>query len=294
MKGRDEAAGIPLSRHTTVAIGGPALALLFPRTVQEAGEAIAAARAEGTELLFLGGGSNLLVSDRGVEARVLSLKRHVVKVLFSGGETVVAEGGVMLPRLAVLCALSGYSGLEELSGIPGTLGGAVTMNAGAWGRTLSDLVEWVEVAGADGRVVRLDAREIAFDYREARLPVPGLVVRAALRLGRGDSDGIFERMKEMNERRRASQPWGERTFGSAFRNPPGEKGAGALLERAGFKGARRGDACFSPRHANFVVNLGRATASDVAALLREGREAVRERFGVELVPEVKFWGGIDA
>jgi UDP-N-acetylmuramate dehydrogenase len=293
MKGRDESAGVPLARHTTVAIGGAASFLQFPRTVQEACEAIAASRTEGLPLLYLGGGSNLLVSDRGVEARVLCLKRHVVKVLFGEGETVVAEGGVMLPRLAVLCSLSGLSGLEELSGIPGTLGGAVMMNAGAWGRTLSDVVEWVEVATGEGRVERVEAREVSFGYRETRLPVEGLVVRAALRLGKGDPDGIFDRMREMNERRRGSQPWGERTFGSAFRNPPGEKGAGALLERAGFRGARRGDACFSPKHAHFVVNLGKATAADVAALLREGKEAVRERFGVELVPEVKFWGEID-
>ncbi len=277
---------------TTVGIGGPADRILFPASGREVAAVLASERAAGRTVLALGAGSNLLVSDRGVRATVVCLKRNLGKVLFSTGRSVVADAGTMLPRFAVLCALSGMSGAEEISGIPGTVGGGLLMNAGAYGREIGELVEWVEVATGEGSLVRAGAREIRFGYREAVLPAEGIVVRAGFRMRAGTPDGVFARMKELNERRRATQPWGERTFGSVFRNPPGAPAAGILLERAGMKGAREGDAAFSEKHANFLVNRGRATAADAARLIARAKRAVRETAGITLVPEVRTWGDI--
>ncbi len=205
----------------------------------------------------------------------------------------VAEAGVMLPRLAVLCALSGLSGVEALSGIPGTVGGALTMNAGAYGRQIGELTDWAEIADAEGNIHRVEGRDIRFGYREAAFPLRGIVVRVGFHFSEGSRESVFERMRECNEKRRAEQPWGEKTFGSTFRNPPGRESAGALLERAGLKGVREGDACFSEKHANFLVNCGRATSTDVRRLMVRGQQTVQEESGVLLAPEVRMWGEFD-
>jgi len=267
---------------------------VFPRSAAQVREIVVAEGRSGRPVHVLGAGSNLLVADGGVSGTVLCTKKHLSKVVFLSHGSVVVEAGAMLPRLAVLCALSGRSGMEPLSGIPGTLGGALLMNAGAFGQSIGELTEWVEIVDAGGEIHRVEARAIRFGYREAEYPVQGIVVRAGFRFGAGTREAVFERMRQVNEKRRANQPWGERTFGSAFRNPP--EGAGKareLLERAGMKGEREGDACFSEKHANFVVNRGRATAADVRRLLSRGQSAVRVTCGVLLLPEVKMWGDFD-
>ncbi|HQT96261.1 MAG TPA: UDP-N-acetylmuramate dehydrogenase [Thermodesulfobacteriota bacterium] len=285
---------VKLREYTTIGIGGAADRLVFPRSAAQVREIVLTEKRSGRPVQVLGAGSNLLVADGGVSATVLCTKKHLSKVVFLSDGSVVAEAGVMLPRLAVLCALSGLSGMEPLSGIPGTVGGALSMNAGAYGQSIGELAEWVEIVDAEGEIHRVEARAIRFGYREANYPVQGIVVRAGFRFGAGTREAVFERMRQFNEKRRASQPWGEKTFGSAFRNPP--EGAGKareLLERAGMKGEREGDACFSGKHANFLVNLGRATAADVRRLLSRGQSAVRVSCGVLLLPEVKMWGDFD-
>ena len=293
MRRVEELAGARMREFTTIGIGGAAERLVFPRSVQEVREVLAAEREAGREVRTLGAGSNLLVSDGGVRGTVLCLRKHLGKVLFAPGGEVIAEAGVMLPRFAVLCALSALSGVEEVGGIPGTVGGALSMNAGAFGRSVGELVEWVEIVDAGGTLHRAAAKEIRFSYRTADFPVPGVIVRAGLRLRPGRPDDAFSRMKELNGKRRAAQPWGERTFGSTFRNPPGGEAAGALLERAGMKGAREGDAVFSERHANFLVNRGKATAYEAVRLIARGREAVRSLTGIALATEVTLWGIAD-
>jgi UDP-N-acetylenolpyruvoylglucosamine reductase len=285
---------VKLREYTTIGIGGPADRMVFPRSPAQVRQLVVAEGREGRPIRVLGAGSNLLVADGGVSATVLCTKKHLSKVVFLSAGSVVAEAGVMLPRMAVLCALSGLSGMEPLSGIPGTVGGALSMNAGAFGQNIGALTEWVEVVDAGGKIHRVEAREIRFGYREAKYPVEGIVVRASFRFAPGTRESVFERMRQTNEKRRASQPWGEKTFGSAFRNPPGDVGkARELLERAGMKGEREGDACFSEKHANFLVNRGRATAADVRRLLSRGQSAVRVTCGVLLLPEVKMWGDFD-
>jgi len=275
-------------------IGGAADRVVFPRSPAEVREILAAERRAGRTAYAMGAGSNLLVSDAGVAATILCTKKHLSKVVFLGGHSVIAEAGVMLPRLAVLCALSGLSGIEGLSGIPGTVGGALTMNAGAYGRQIGELADWVEVADAEGEIHRIEARAIRFAYREAEYPVRGVVVRAGFRFADATREAVFEQMRQWNEKRRLTQPWGEKTFGSTFRNPSEGEGARVLLERAGMKGEREGEACFSEKHANFMVNRGRATSSDVRRLMARGQKAVRDLTGVALVPEVKMWGDFDA
>jgi UDP-N-acetylmuramate dehydrogenase len=289
----EEVYGAKLRDFTTVGIGGAADRMVFPRSLQEIQEILRAERAEGREVRFLGAGSNLLVYDGGVRGTVLCLKKNMGKMLFSAGGSVIAEGGTMLPRFAVLCALSGLSGAEELAGIPGTVGGAMSMNAGAYGRFIGEIADWIEIVDGEGRLHRIDAREVGFAYRDVELPVRGVISRAGFRLAPGVPDEVFARMKTFNERRRACQPWGERTFGSTFRNPPNEK-AGRLLEQAGMKGARSGDALFSEKHANFLINAGRATSADALRLIERGRERVRATSGIDLDLEVKLWGAFDA
>ncbi|TRZ97353.1 MAG: UDP-N-acetylmuramate dehydrogenase [Deltaproteobacteria bacterium] len=285
---------VRLREYTTIGIGGAADRLVFPRSAAQVREIVVAEGRSGRPVQVLGAGSNLLVADGGVSATVLCTKKHLSKVVFLSDGSVVVEAGVMLPRLAVLCALSGLSGMEPLSGIPGTVGGALSMNAGAYGQSIGELTEWVEVVDAAGEIHRVEARAIRFGYREAKYPVQGIVVRAGFRFGPGTREAVFERMRQVNEKRRAGQPWGEKTFGSAFRNPPEGSGkAGELLERAGMKGEQEGDACFSPKHANFLVNRGSATAGDVRRLLSRGQSAVRLSCGVLLLPEVKMWGDFD-
>jgi len=286
----EEATGARMRNFTTMGIGGAIDRLVFPRSVREIREILASERAAGREVKVLGAGSNLLVSDDGVREAVVCLKKHMGMVSFGPPGSVVADAGVMLPRFAVLCALSACSGIEELGGIPGTIGGALTMNAGAFGRSIGEIVEWVEIVDDTGGLHRVPAKEIRFSYRTAEYPVTGIIVRAGFRLRPGRSEDSFSRMKELNERRRADQPWGERTFGSTFRNPPEGERAAVLLERAGMKGAREGDAAYSEKHANFMVNRGRATASQALRLIARGREAVRSLAGVTLATEVKMWG----
>jgi UDP-N-acetylmuramate dehydrogenase len=285
---------VKMRDHTTIGIGGAADRVAYPRSPAEVRDLLAAERQAGRPVRTLGAGSNLLVSDGGVSGTVLCTKKHLSKVVFLGDRSVVAEAGVMLPRLAVLCALSGLSGMEPLSGIPGTVGGALTMNAGAFGRCIGEMTDWVELALEGGELRRVEARAIRFGYREAEYPVQGVIVRAGFRFAEGTREAVFALMRQLNEKRRANQPWGEKTFGSTFRNPPGAEGAGRLLERAGMKGRCEGDACFSSMHANFLLNRGRATAADVRRLMARGQDAVRETAGVLLVPEVKMWGEFDA
>jgi UDP-N-acetylmuramate dehydrogenase len=290
----EEVHGARMRDFTTVGIGGVADRMVFPRSIQEVQEVLRVGRQEGRGGRALGAGSNLLVADGGVRGTVICLKKNMGKMLFSASGSVIAEGGTMLPRFAVLCALSGLSGIEELAGIPGTVGGAIAMNAGAYGRSIGEIVDWVELVDVEGKLQRCEARELRLGYREAVFPVHGVIVRAGFRLAPGVSDAVFARMRVLNEKRRAAQPWGERTFGSTFRNPSRHESAGRLLEQAGMKGIRQGDALFSEKHANFLINAGRATAVDAMRLIVLGREKVLASSGIALELEVTLWGDFDA
>ena len=211
--------------------------------------------------------------------------------LVTGGGGVECGGGASLPRVAALAAEAGLSGLEPLSGIPGTMGGAVAMNAGAWGTAIGDLIEQVEVC-LPGDCRRFDAEALEFSYRGSVLPAGSAVSRVTLTLTPGAPEVIRASMAEYRDRRQGSQPIGKRTCGSVFKNPAGGRGAGVLLEGAGCKGILVGQASVSTTHANFIINRGGATTADVVVLMDECRRRVWEKFSITLEPEVRFLGGI--
>jgi UDP-N-acetylmuramate dehydrogenase len=277
----------PLAPRTAVRVGGPADLLVRPADPDALVALLQAVRALGVPLAILGGGANLLVADAGVRGVVLKLPQDLGAESVEG-ESLVLAAGAPIARLPARAHAHGLVGMEFLGGIPGTLGGATAMNAGTRIGELSDVVERAELATADGAGF-VPAAALGFAYRTCRLPPGAVVTRIAFRLRPGDVAASAAAMAADREQRRRSQPLDRPTFGSTFRNPPGEF-AGRLIEAVGLKGHRVGNATWSDVHANFVSNLGGATARDVLALVRLARARVRERFGIVLEPEVRLLG----
>jgi UDP-N-acetylmuramate dehydrogenase len=277
----------PLARHTSFRIGGPADVLVVPETPAELAAAVRVAAAHGAPVTLLGGGSNMLVGDGGVRGVVVKLGRGFGRVAWDGTSG-VAGAAVQLGRLARAAAERGLAGLEFAEGIPGTVGGALFMNAGAYGGELAPVVAAVD--GIDGgELRRLERGDLGFAYRRTALP-PGFVVTAMRFALRPDAaEAVQARMEQARTRRVASQPHGSANAGSIFKNPPGDF-AGRLVEAAGLKGTRVGGARISERHANFIVNDGTARATDVQALMQQAQRVVWERSGVWLEPEVRLVG----
>jgi len=278
--------GEPLARYTSFRIGGPADLLVLPDTADELAHVLATAAAFGTRLTLLGGGSNVLVGDGGMRGVVVKLGRGFARIDWDL-IPIRAGAAVQLGRLARAAVARGLAGLEYAEGIPGTVGGALFMNAGAYGGEVAHVVAAVEGLGRDGRAHALPGRELVFGYRRSALP-PGFVVTAVrLRLRRDAT--ARERMDEVRAQRTAAQPHGKANAGSIFKNPKGDH-AGRLIEIAGLKGTRAGRARVSERHANFIVNEGGARAADVKALMDVAQRVVWERSGVWLEPEVQLVG----
>lgn len=273
---------------TTIGTGGRADALILPVSRRSLAEVVKRLSREEVDYFVFGRGSNILVPDRGVDMVALGICEYLNNVRLNG-MGVVAEGGTSLPRLAVLAALSGLSGLEELAGIPGTVGGALVMNAGAYGREMGELVQWIEVVDENGDMNRIPSSMIDFRYRKAVLPAGSVVCRACLELKESSKGRVFSKMRKLNRMRKEVQPWGEKTFGSVFKNPPGES-AGKLVEEAGLKGFGVGGAGISKKHANFIINRGGASTDDVLFLIEKMKKAVYARRGINLEPEVKCIG----
>jgi UDP-N-acetylmuramate dehydrogenase len=290
--GRRAAFDEPLSRHTSFRIGGPADAWIEIDEPAELADLFALAHVAEVPIFAVGSGTNVLVSDRGVRAVVVHLGRgfHFSDWAIEGDEAAVRAGAAMPFKKLVYDAVDrGFSGLEFGEGIPGSLGGGLTMNAGAFGGEISRVVERLEGVHPEGRIEELDRQELAFEYRRLTLP-PGWVITAVrLRLKRGDPAEMERRVVSARDRRKKNQPLGFANAGSIFKNPPGTF-AGKLLEEAGVKGLARGGAQVSELHANFIVNRGAATAADVRWLMEEMRARVEARAGVRLEPEVKLVG----
>lgn len=282
---RDES----LKRHTTLRIGGPADYLIQVADRQELSGLLRLAGEESLPVYILGNGSNLLVSDEGVRGLVLSLTGEFGHLALEGS-TVRVGGGCSLPKLAHQVLKWGLGGIEFACAIPGTVGAGLVINAGAHGGDLSQVVKEATVVWGDGRVQRLTPHEIGFGYRSSRLQgTSAIVVEVVMALHPAGQAEMQEAMRHHLERRRATQPLQHPNAGSIFKNPPGDH-AGRLIEQAGLKGAREGDAQVSEKHANFIVNLGQATARDVLTLMDRVRSTVQQRFGVRLEAEVKIWG----
>lgn len=288
--------GYPLERLTTIRTGGPADWFARPGTLDALLELLRWADAEEIEVGVVGSGSNLLISDDGFRGLVLKLDEDLATIE-QQGERLVCGGGARLPQAAAHSARAGLSGLEFGVNIPGTVGGAVKMNANAYGGDLSKVLEWVLIATPDGADKRVPA-ELGFKYRRSNLEPREIVARASFKLEPADPSAVKATLAGMRAQRREAQPSGIKTFGSTFKNPddPRAEGrsAGVLLDQAACRGLTVGGARFSEKHANFVENMGQATTADVIALMAEGRRRVRDRFGVTLEPEVQLLGEVDA
>lgn len=284
----------PLARLTTVRTGGPADWFARPGSEGELTELLSWSAAEGLPVAVVGSGSNLLVADDGFRGLVIKLDGPLAEVERQD-DHLICGGGARLPAAATRAAAWGLAGLEFGVNIPGTVGGAVRMNANAYGGQLGKVLEWVDVCTAAGRD-RRGPDQLGFTYRDSNLRSEEVVARASFRLTPGRPEEIKGTMAGMRERRHEAQPSGIKTFGSTFKNPSGDaaagRTAGQLLEAAGCRGLRVGGARFSVKHANFVENLEGATTADVLELMAEGRRRVHESFGVELEPEVQLLGEV--
>jgi UDP-N-acetylmuramate dehydrogenase len=283
--------GVELARFTTLGTGGPARAFARPESEAEVEELLGWARERSLGVAVIGLGSNLLAADDGVEALVLKLGGEVAAVEVAGDVLRVGGGAanaVVLHRTRA----AGLGGFEFACAIPGTIGGGVWMNGGAYGGDFADVLERALVATSDGSGW-LTPAELGLSYRHSELRHGQVVLRAELRLQPRPSDEIKAEVRELNRRRKEAQPTNRRTFGSVFKNPQHELSAGRMLEACGLKGHRIGGAQISPKHANFIENADGATTADALALMGEARRRAHEQFGVRLQHEVEFLGEIE-
>jgi UDP-N-acetylmuramate dehydrogenase len=284
----------PLARLTTIRTGGPAEFFARPGDTYELELLLAWAAESRLEVGVVGSGSNLLIADTGV----LKLDKELTTIELDGiaADRMLCGGGARLPAVSAAAARAGLSGIEFGVNIPGTVGGAVRMNANAYGGALADVLEWVDVVSATG----LDRRtpdQLGFDYRRSNLGKAEVVARARFKLTPADATKVKAKLADLRERRKEAQPAGIKTFGSTFKNPDDSRAegrtAGQLLDAAGCRGLRIGDAGFSDKHANFVENHGHASTAEVVAVMAAGQQRVKQVFGIELEPEVQALGPVE-
>lgn len=280
-----------MSEYTTFRIGGKADAICFVHGLGELQQVFSYINREKIPYLLVGRGSNLLVRDGGFKGAVIIMRGQLatIKQHEKNDQVVVAGGGLTLSDLVKFCSHRGLGGLEFLSGIPGTVGGAVTMNAGAFGRAMGDVVQQVDVVTPEGEITSRNRSDLAFSYRESSIQEGSLVVRASLQCSQETPEIVSGRVAEYLTRRKVTQPLEYPSAGSVFRNPPNDY-AGRIIEQTGLKGKKIGGAMISPKHANYIVNTGGAKAEDVLRLMEMAKEKVREAKGIELEPEIKVVG----
>ena len=277
-----------MAKHTSYGIGGPAKAYITPRDKDDLSQILQFANQHGIATFFVGSGSNLLVADEGIDGLVITLGKSL-KHLEITGATVFAESGVMLGKMVKECIGLNLSGVESMIGVPGTLGGALVMNAGAFGGEISNYLKHVTVMKMDGQEKQYQPGDISFSYRHSTFPDDEIVISAEFELIQSDKETVQEKRAVASGGRKATQPLRFRSAGSVFKNPK-EGAAGYYIDQAGLKGTKVGDAEISPIHANFFVNHGKAKASDVVALIRLARETVHDKFGIMMDLEVKPLG----
>ena len=282
----------PMKGHTSLAIGGPADVVVSPEDPVSVKNIVLLLGRQGMPFLPLGGGTNILVRDEGIEGVVIKCKAFGrVEVINDAGDTVelFAEAGVALQKLVNLCREKGYAGMEGLTGIPGTLGGAICGNAGSYGCEIKDVMVSVVILRADGSLERFRAEDLGLVYRASDILSDDIVLSANLKLRKDDAENVAARTDDFFRQKKSAQPIWERSAGCVFKNPSGMS-AGRMIDEAGCKGMRVGAIEVSGLHANFFVNRGEGRAADYLALMGEVSEKVRERFGVMLEPEIRVIG----
>lgn len=279
----------PMRKHTTFRIGGPADYFVCPENIEEVQKVVCLCNEMDMPFYLLGNGSNLLVGDKGYRGIIIRLYKQMDKIEVSGTK-IKAQAGALLVKVANEACKNGLTGLEFAGGIPGTLGGAVVMNAGAYGGEMKDVLEEVTVLTKEGEILTLNKEELELGYRTSIIGRKGYIaLEVVLRLKEKNADEIRAYMNELREKRVTKQPLEYASAGSTFKRPEGHF-AGQLIEKAGLRGFQVGDAQVSEKHCGFVINRGQATAKDVMDLMREVSAKVEEKFGVTLEPEVKRLG----
>ena len=279
----------PMARHTSFRIGGPAEVMAFPKNREELSALLKTSALLDCKCAILGAGTNILAPDEGISGLVICLKDCLEGMELLDETHIRVMAGVTMARAAMFAANNDLGGMEFAHGIPGSVGGGVYMNAGAYGGELSQIIERVEVMDFTGKIRILSREEMRFSYRHSILEEqPGIVISADFRLEKKPAEEVKAKMKELMGKRSASQPLDLPSAGSAFKRPVGGYAA-ALIDQAGLKGYRVGGAAISTKHAGFAVNLGGATAEDVKTLLKQVSDKVYENSGIRIEPEVRIW-----
>ena len=274
-----------LKKHTTYGIGGSADLMIFPKSKQDLIKVIEIINKNKIQLTILGSGSNVLVSDNGIRGAVISLKNSLKKIEVDD-KILYAECGTMLGKIVKHAVKNNLIGLENLNGVPGTLGGALIMNAGAWGGEISENLIHVEVINSKSEIQKIQKKDLNFSYRQSSFNKDDILLSAKFNLKKADKDIIKENFIEAQSGRKKSQPLNKRSAGSLFKNPKNNS-AGKLLDEAGLKGFSIGDAKISEKHANFFINDGDATSKDMLMLIKKAHKEVKDKFNVNLSLEVK-------
>ena len=277
-----------LKKHTTYGIGGPADLMIFPKSKQDLIKVIEIINENKIQLTILGSGSNVLVSDNGIRGAVISLKNSL-KQIEVDDNILYAECGTMLGKIVKHAVKNNLIGLENLNGVPGTLGGALIMNAGAWGGEISENLIHVEVINSKSEIQKIQKKDLNFSYRQSSFNKDDILLSAKFNLKKADKDIIKENFIEAQSGRKKSQPLNKRSAGSLFKNPKNNS-AGKLLDEAGLKGFSIGDAKISEKHANFFINDGDASSRDMLMLIKKAHKEVKDKFNVNLSLEVKLMG----
>lgn len=279
----------PMKKHTSFKIGGPADVFVVPGTIEELANSIKLCKEEGFDYFVMGNGSNLVVRDKGIRGVVIKISEYLSQVKVEGTK-IIAEAGALLSVVSKAALKHSLSGLEFASGIPGSIGGAIAMNAGAYGGEMKDVVTKVLCLDADGNFVEYENKDMRFGYRKSRVQDENLiVVQVEMELKEGKYEDIKAYMDELTEKRTSKQPLNLPSAGSVFKRPEGHF-AGKLIEDAGLKGLRLGDAQVSEKHSGFIVNVGEAAGRDVINLIKVVQKTVSDKFGVKLETEVKILG----
>ena len=277
-----------LKKHTTYGIGGPADLMIFPKSKQDLIKVIEIINENKIQLTILGSGSNVLVSDNGIRGAVISLKNSLKKIEVDDN-ILYAECGTMLGKIVKHAVKNNLIGLENLNGVPGTLGGALIMNAGAWGGEISENLIHVEIMNSKNEIQKIQKKDLNFSYRQSSFNKDDILLSAKFNLKKADKDIIKENFIEAQSGRKKSQPLNKRSAGSLFKNPKNNS-AGKLLDEAGLKGFSIGDAKISEKHANFFINDGDASSRDMLMLIKKAHKEVKDKFNVNLSLEVKLMG----
>ena len=280
----------PLAKHTTFGIGGPADCMVFPETREELSKLLKYAYQKKISAIFIGSGSNILVWDKGFDGIVISLKKSFKNLTIKRNSQIIVEAGVMLGTMVKQAMAAEIGGLESLIGVPGTVGGALIMNAGAFGSEISKYFEEAKTMTIEGDTKSYKKGEIEFSYRHSTFPKNEILLEATFQCKRGKPAEILKDRKVASDRRKSNQPLKFRSAGSIFKNPSDSLAAGYLIDKTGLKGTERGGAAISEKHANFIVNMGDATAADVLYLIKLAKKYVAKKFHINLELEVKLIG----